>query len=114
MGSRAYHACVLSCFNCVRLCATLRTIARQAPVHGILQARILEWVACPSPGDLPHPGTKAASLMCLASSGGFFTISASWEATGLSYVNKDERCRTISPSCTSLISLLILSLLSAC
>ena len=25
-------------------------------VHGILQARILEWVAIPSPGDLPDPG----------------------------------------------------------
>ena len=25
-------------------------------VHGILQARILEWVAVPSPGDLPNPG----------------------------------------------------------
>ena len=24
--------------------------------HGILQARILEWVAVPSPGDLPNPG----------------------------------------------------------
>ena len=30
-------------------------------VHGILQARILEWVACPSPGDLPNPGIKHAS-----------------------------------------------------
>ena len=26
------------------------------PVHGILQARILEWV--PSPGDLPDPGIE--------------------------------------------------------
>ena len=25
-------------------------------VHGILQAKILEWVAFPSPGDLPNPG----------------------------------------------------------
>ena len=24
-------------------------------VHGILQARILEWVAFSSPGDLPNP-----------------------------------------------------------
>ena len=30
-------------------------------VHGILQARILEWVAFPSPGDLPNPGIKARS-----------------------------------------------------
>ena len=32
--------------------------SRQMPsssVHGILQARILEWVAFPSPGDLPDP-----------------------------------------------------------
>ena len=25
-------------------------------VHGILQARILEWVPFPFPGDLPDPG----------------------------------------------------------
>ena len=30
-------------------------------VHGILQARILEWVAFPSPGDLPNPGIKLKS-----------------------------------------------------
>ena len=27
-------------------------------VHGILQVRILEWVAFPSPGDLPNPGIE--------------------------------------------------------
>ena len=30
-------------------------------VHGILQARILEWVPFPSPGDLPNPGIKPRS-----------------------------------------------------
>ena len=30
-------------------------------VRGILQARILEWVAFPSPGDLPNPGIKPRS-----------------------------------------------------
>ena len=30
-------------------------------VHGILQARILEWVQFPSPGDLPNPGIKPRS-----------------------------------------------------
>ena len=36
--------------SCVQLCATPWTVAHQAPlsVHGILQARILEWVAMPS------------------------------------------------------------------
>ena len=35
-------------------------------VHGILQARILEWGAMPSPGDLPLSGIKVESLMSLA------------------------------------------------
>ena len=40
--------CVLSHFSHVRLCATPWTAARQAPLSmGILQARILEWVAMP-------------------------------------------------------------------
>ena len=30
-------------------------------VHGILQARILEWVAFPSPGDLPDLGIEPES-----------------------------------------------------
>ena len=30
-------------------------------VHGILQDRILEWVAIPSPGDLPNPRIEARS-----------------------------------------------------
>ena len=34
-------------------------------VHGILQARILEWLPCPPPGDLPDPGIKPASLILL-------------------------------------------------
>ena len=30
-------------------------------VHGISQARILEWVAIPSPGNLPDPGSEPGS-----------------------------------------------------
>ena len=30
-------------------------------VHGILQARILEWVACSPPGDLLNPGIESPS-----------------------------------------------------
>ena len=30
-------------------------------IHGILQARILEWVAFPSPGDIPSPGIEPRS-----------------------------------------------------
>ena len=30
-------------------------------VHGIFQARILEWLPFPSPGDLPDPGIEPGS-----------------------------------------------------
>ena len=48
-------------------------------VHGILQARILAWLQCLSPGDLPNPEIKPTSLMSLALAGMFFTISPTWE-----------------------------------
>ena len=37
-------------------------------VHGILQARILEWVPFPSPGNLPNPGIRPWSLELQADS----------------------------------------------
>ena len=37
-------------------------------VHGILPARILEWVDFPSPGDLPNSGIKARSPTLQANS----------------------------------------------
>ena len=52
-------------------------------IHGVLQARILEWVAISSPGNLPNPGVKPTSLMHPALAGGFFTTSATWEALKL-------------------------------
>ena len=43
----------------VQLFTTSWTVACQAPLSmGIFQARILEWVAMPSSGDLPNPGTE--------------------------------------------------------
>ena len=48
-------------------------------VHGILQARILEWVAMPSPGTLPNPGIEPASLTSPALAGKLFTTSTTWE-----------------------------------
>ena len=45
-----------------------------SPVHGISQARILEWVAIFFPGDLPDPGTEPASLMSPALAGRIVTI----------------------------------------
>ena len=46
-------------------CFTLRNPMDCSPpgssVHGILQARILEWVVIPSPGDLPDPEIELRS-----------------------------------------------------
>ena len=49
-------------------------------VLGILWARILEWLPCPPPGDLPHPGIKLGSLVSPALADGFLTTSTTWEA----------------------------------
>ena len=43
------------------LCDPIDCSLRGSSVHGILQARTLQWVAIPSPGDLPNPGIKAMS-----------------------------------------------------
>ena len=48
-------------------------------VRGILQVKILEWVAIPFSRDLPDPGTEPASLRSSALEGGFFATSAALE-----------------------------------
>ena len=42
--------------SCPTLCDSM-----DYTVHGILQARILEWVAFPFSGDLPNPGIEPRS-----------------------------------------------------
>jgi len=42
-------------------------------VHGILQARVLAWVAIPSPGDLPKPREQTCTSYGSCIAGGFFT-----------------------------------------
>ena len=72
---------VLNCFIHTRLFAPLWPVAWQASLSmGILQARMLEWVAMPSPGDLPDPVMEHASLASPALAGGFFTTTTTWKA----------------------------------
>ena len=54
-------AVVLVAQSCPTLCSTLGYSLLSSPVRGILQARILEWAAIPSPGDLPDAGIKPRS-----------------------------------------------------
>ena len=73
------HAYVLSCFSCVQFRVTLWNIYSPPGsfVHGILQARILEWVVIPSSGGSSRPkdGTHISYIL-----GRFFPTSATWEA----------------------------------
>ena len=63
-------ACVLRHFHHVWLFVTLWTIARQTPLSiGILQARILEWVAMPSSrgSSQPRDWTHISYVSCIDS-----------------------------------------------
>ena len=46
---------------CLTLCDPIDYSLPSSSAHGILQARILEWVAIPSSRDLPNQGTEPAS-----------------------------------------------------
>ena len=61
---------VLVTQSCHTLCDPLVCSPPGSSVYGILQARILEWIAIPSPEDLPNPGIE---LMSPALVGKFFT-----------------------------------------
>ena len=70
-------------------------------VHGILQARILKWVAMPPPPeDLPDPEPEPMSLKFPSLAGRFFTVRAIWEAlsciTNSISIETYWRCRVTS------------------
>ena len=82
-GARCYFLmCVLSRFSHVWLCATLWTVAHQASLSmGILQARILKWVAMPSSRGLSSSRKQTQAFWVLLHfAGGFLTTSSTWEA----------------------------------
>ena len=65
MGSQELSAlCAMLCLvaqECPTLCDPLDCSSPGSSVHGISQARILNWVSIPSSGDLPDPGIKPMS-----------------------------------------------------
>ena len=65
-----------SLLSCPALCDPMDWSPPSSSAHGILQKRILEWVARPPPGDLPDPGSLRLPVLA----GGFFTTSATWDA----------------------------------
>ena len=76
---------LLICYCSVTdLCLILGNSMDSSPlgssVHGISQARVLEWVAISSYKGTSQPRDQTASLASPALSGRFFTTSAIWEA----------------------------------
>ena len=53
--------CVLVSQSCLTLCDSMDCSAPGSSAHGILQARILEWVAILFSRDLPNPGIETRS-----------------------------------------------------
>ena len=79
----AWHmcwVCLPSLQSCLTLCDPIDCSPPGSSVHGILQARILEWVAMPWFRESPCPGIKSKSPMSLALAGEFCTTSATEEA----------------------------------
>ena len=87
--------CVCVCAHALsyaQLLATLWTTARQAPLHGILQARILEWVAI-------FYFRRSFPPASLALAGWFFTT----ESPGkLHMCIRSDQIRSVAQSCPTL------------
>ena len=69
--------------SCPALCDPMDCSPRGSAVHGILQPRILEWVAIPSFRGASQPGDQTPVSYVSALAGGFFTTSATWETSSL-------------------------------
>ena len=76
--------CAKSLESCPTLCDPINCSPPNSSVHGILQARILDWIGfpCPPPGDLPYPSIEPAFLKSPALADGFFTTSTYWGMCG--------------------------------
>ena len=98
-----FHMFTACTFSCVWLYATPRTIARQAPLS-MESSRQVYRSRLPFPPleDLPDTGTEPMSAVSLALAGGFFTISATWEAPAFHIVHCYSMCPTsftMMPGC---------------
>ena len=65
MSSTDNCVCKLSLQLCPTLCNAMNCSPPDSSVHGILQARILEWVAMPFSRDLPKDRTCVSYISCL-------------------------------------------------
>ena len=66
--------------SCLTLCVHMDCSPPGSSVHGVLQARILEWVATLFFGGSSQTKDEPASVLSCALAGEFFTTNATWEA----------------------------------
>ena len=69
---------VLVSQSCLTLCDPMDCSRLGSSVHGILEARILEWIDVPSSKGSSEPGIKPTPLSSPTLAGGFFATSATW------------------------------------
>ena len=77
----------------VQLFGTPWAVAPQASLSiGFSRQEYWKGLPCPSPEDLPNPGTEPTSLMSPTLASVFFTTGATWEAQTLSRsLNQNQR-----------------------
>ena len=80
-SSHWYFNYAKSLQSCPTLCDVMDCSLPGSSVYGILQARILEWVAMPFSRGSSQPRYRTSSLMPPPLAGRFFTTSATWEAS---------------------------------
>ena len=82
MGFSVLRVCSVAPL-CQLFCDPIDCSQPGSSVHGISQARMLEWVAMPSSGELPDPGIEIVSPISPVLAGKLFTTSTTWEALTL-------------------------------
>ena len=70
---------VKSLQSCPILCDPMDCSPPGSSVHGVLQAKMLEWVAISSSRGFSQPRNQTLSLTSPAMAGEFFTTSTTWE-----------------------------------
>ena len=88
--------------SCLTVCNPMDCSPPGSSVHGILQARILEWVAIPPLGDLPNSGMEPKSLTSPALAGRFFTTEPPGKPLRVFDHPQKETAGPLSPSPQSL------------
>ena len=89
--------CVLSRFSCVRLFATLWTVACQVPLSiGFSRQEYWSGLPCPPPGDLPNPGVSYVSCIGRLRFMGSLRVGHDW-ATELNWSRCDQHKLNFCP-----------------